>query len=230
MGFGEGFRAGSVAVSAGTREGVEKRRAEEGQGPGAGGDRQPLGLQVPCLASWYASIAALGRRAPAAPLHSREPLPWLLPQAVLTPPPPVRVLARLPRHHTACPLGDSLPPAPQEGRVVGAWPPREPVRVDTCSGDLWVALRCPTWLTAGVRHRSVPPPGGGWVRAGLCVGSGGQLDGALRTIPVSFLEEPLGGSAAAASRMTLGRVTEVWAGWALPRGQFSRSPGGRGPW
>ncbi|KAJ8793998.1 hypothetical protein J1605_003408 [Eschrichtius robustus] len=76
----------------GTREGAEKRRAEEGQGPGAGGDRQPLGLQVPCLASWYASIAALDCRAPVAPLHSREPLPLLLPQAVLTPPPPPRTI------------------------------------------------------------------------------------------------------------------------------------------
>lgn len=128
---------------------------------------------------------------PSLPFQSQEPLPLLLPQAVLTP--PVHVLARPPCHHTVCPIGDSLSPVPQEGRAMDSWPPREHVRVDTCSGDLWVARRRLAWLTAGVRRRSVPPPAGGWVRAGLGVGSGGQLDGALGTIPVSFLEEPLGG-------------------------------------
>lgn len=61
---------------------------------------------------------------PSLPFQSQEPLPLLLPQAVLTPP----VLAQPPRHHTVCPIGDSLSPAPQEGRAVGSRPPREHMR------------------------------------------------------------------------------------------------------
>lgn len=93
-----------------------------------------------------------------------------------------------------------------------------------------MARRRLTWLTAGVRRRSVPPPGVGWVRAGLGVGSGGQLDGALGTSPVSFLEEPLGGVSGRSFEDDSRSSGRSVAGWALPRGQFSRSPAGRGPW
>lgn len=93
---------------------------------GGGGEAQSRGRAEGRVQAGTGSLSASKRPAwppgmpPSLPFRSQEPLPLLLPQAVLTP--PVHVLAPPPRRHTVCPIGDSLSLVPQEGRAVGSWP------------------------------------------------------------------------------------------------------------